>query len=95
MKIVHNIICGIKEEIHGAMSYAERYLEYKASKPDWAKRFAEMAQQELVHADYLGQIGQEKISALPWMSEDDKDAWEHCNSRVAEKTAVVKLMLSK
>ena len=83
------------EELDGAKKYAEKYIYYANSKPDWAKAYAEMAKQELRHADLLHQMYQEAFNDMRWVSDEDKDMWEKGVNHKAEVTALVELMLSK
>ena len=95
MKTVHKMKCEIEEETDSAMEYAEKYLEYKNSKPNWANMYQEMAKQELTHADYLLAIATEAMSNIAWIPESDKEAFDKCQKRSMEKAAMVKLMLSR
>lgn len=87
MEMIHDEMCGAKE-------YALKYVEYKNSKPNWARMYDEMAEAELKHADYLSQMAQEYFDDLAWKSEDSKIEWEHCKNKMTEKTALVKMILS-
>lgn len=87
MEMIHDEMCGAKE-------YALKYIEYKSKKSDWARMYMEMAEAELTHADYLSQMAQEYFDELAWKSEDQKIEWEHCKAKTAEKTALVKMILS-
>lgn len=95
MKKVDKYVDGICDELHGAMCYAEKYIEYKNTNPQWARMYSEMANNELSHADNLKTIGEADITALSWISDDDKEKWEKCMTKFADKYALVKLMLSK
>jgi hypothetical protein len=83
------------DELEGAYKYAEKYIYYANSNPEWAKMYAEMAKQELHHADMLHKIYQDAFNDMRWVSDEDKDAWEKCVNHKAEVTALVELMLSK
>lgn len=95
MKKIKRYICAIKDELEGAMEYAEKYICYKQTKPQWAKMYADMAAAELTHAHNLHTMGTEAMTELSWIPEKDKECWEHCIAKMAEKEAMVKLMLSK
>lgn len=95
MRIIHMYVDLIDEELDGAKEYAERYLEYKQSKPQWSKMCAEMASDELKHAEYIREIGQQTIDGLSWVPEDTSDAWNSCVRHFGERSALVRLMLSK
>ena len=95
MKTIHKMRCEIEDEAESAMNYAEKYLEYKNSKPNWATMYSEMAKQELTHADYLLTIAKEAMSGIAWIPEEDKEAFDKCQKRALEKSAMTKLMLSR
>lgn len=95
MKKIEKMIYEIKDEIHGAKRYAEKYIEHKATHPDWARMYHDMAEQEIQHAENLRVIGQGVINGLAWVSEEDKEAWTICGNCTAEKVALVRLMLQK
>lgn len=83
------------DELEGAQKYAEKYIYYANSKPEWAKMYSEMAKQELHHADMLHKIYQEAYDDMRWVSEEDAEMWEKCIDHKAEVAALVELMLSK
>lgn len=95
MKTIHKMRCLIEDEVDSAMDYAEKYLEYKNSKPSWASMYSEMAKQELTHSEYLTTIATEAMSDIAWIPEEDKEAFDKCQKRAMEKNAMVKLMLSR
>ena len=95
MRKVEKWIKHIEDEIHGALSYAEKYVFFKNSKPQWASMYSEMAMQELNHAENLRMIGQAMMDELAWVPEEDTQAWENSIYKAAEKVALVKMMLSK
>lgn len=95
LKVIKYYIDGIKDELKGALEYAEKYVCYKKENPSWAKMYADMANAELMHASYLQTMGDEHISDLSWVPQDDRDAWNSCLRCAAEKMGMVKLMLSK
>lgn len=95
MKRTEKAIKEIHEELHGACKYAENYLFFADSHPDWAKMYHEMALQELGHAEALYKIGTAMMHELKWVSEQDQEDWEELAGKLAEKTAWIKMMLSK
>ena len=95
MKKIHKMIKCIKEELEGAEMYAEKYIIYKTSKPEWSRMYAEMATDELDHAESLHEMGDEWMKTLSYIPEEDKEYWEHCGAKLAERTAQVKLLLTK
>ena len=95
MKKIYKMIEHIKDELCGACNYAEKYIIYKNSKPEWSRLYAEMASDELEHALTLHKMYDEWIKSLSYVKEEDSEAWEHCGAKVAEKVAEVRLLLSK
>jgi len=95
MKKIEKMIDHIKDEIKGAFAYAEKYVIYKNTKPEWARTYADMATDELDHAQELHSMYDEWMTTLSYIPEDDKEAWEHCGAMMAEKVAEVRLLLSK
>lgn len=94
MKMIDSFMKSINEEIDGAMDYADKYVELKAEKPKWASAYHDMAANELTHAEHLLTMAKEHVSALGWISEETKDNWSKCQSKAAEKTAMIKMMLN-
>lgn len=47
------------EEVKGAMHYAKCALKYKQECPTFAKRYFEMANDEMRHGDYLYKMAEE------------------------------------
>lgn len=94
MKRMEKAIKEVHEELHGACKYAENYIFFANSHPEWAKMYHDMAMQELDHASMDYRIGTEMMNELKWVDEDSKAAWQELGNKLAEKTAWVKLMLS-
>lgn len=95
MKKVEHYKNMLMEEVEGAKMYAEYYIAYKNTSPQWAKMFASMARDELQHANYIETISQEAVSKMAWVPEEDQEKWERCLKKKAETVALVELMLSK
>jgi hypothetical protein len=95
MRVIHMYLDLIDEELDGAKEYAERYLEYKSSKPQWSKMCAEMASDELKHSEYIKEIATQTMNDLPWVPAETKDRWDTCMRHYGERVAMVRLMLSK
>ena len=95
MKKIDKYIEQVKEEVQDAMHYAERYVMFKNTRPQFARMYHEMAENELMHSDYLCTIGQTMIDEFAYTPEDDLDAWDAMVAHTAEQKAIVKLMLSK
>lgn len=95
LRIVGYYIEHIVDELDGAMEYAEMYISNKRTNPSWSKMYSEMANAELTHAKFLINMGDDYISGLSWVPEDDDEAWSKCTAKAYEKIAFIQLMLSK
>lgn len=95
MKVVRDRVDHIDEELSGAMEYAEMYVVYKETKPQWAQKYYEMASQELQHAENLRAIAQDVMNSIAYIPESDDELWKDKQKQHAEKKAMVKLLLSK
>lgn len=79
------------------MEYAESAVHYKDEYPELARTYAEMAEQELTHANKLHEfvvkfIAKARESAEPpkWMLE----MWEEEHKEIVEEVAKAKAMIS-
>lgn len=95
MKKYASEIC---EELEGAKSYAECYVDCKVrGNSNSATKFKEMATDELKHASYIHAMAahcieeMEKAISIP---ENISFEWQECNSEYACKAACVKQMLT-
>lgn len=95
MKVIKERVDHIEEEIQGAMEYAENYIVYRNTKPQWAQMYHDMAVQELNHAENLRAIAQEAMDAYSFIPEEDAEMWKDKQRAHAEKKAMVKLLLTK
>ena len=95
MDKVKKMKCHLEDEAKGAKKYAEKYIFYVDSKPEWAQMYALMAKQEAEHARHLHKMYQESVNEMRWVPEDAKEEWEHCVNAMNETLALVELMLSK
>lgn len=48
------------EELHGAKEYVKCALKYRETAPVWAKKYYDLAQDELRHADILYRMAEEQ-----------------------------------
>ena len=88
----------IKDELCSAKDYAEEYLTFK-SKDDstWAKRYEEMAHDELKHADYLHDRVVAEIDELSKVytpPEEMMEKWNADHKKYIEKAAWIRQMLT-
>ena len=95
MKLVEEYVDGVKDEAESAMDYAEHYLVYKSGLPQVSVIYADMAKQEIGHCENLINIGEQMISKIAYVPEDDKDTWMKTKKHALEKVNVVRFMLSK
>lgn len=98
LKMLHDHIEQIKEELEGAKDYGEKYLEAKA-KGDAARanRFKEMANDELRHATAVHEMtaqDMEQLKKVFPIPVEDSDQWEHAHKIFAEHMAWIKQMLA-
>ena len=88
----------IMDEICSAKEYAEEYLSYKAKgNANWAKRYEEMAHDELKHAGYLHDRVVEEIEELRKVytpPQNMLDKWEADHKEYVEKAAWIRQMLA-
>lgn len=88
----------ISEELDSAKEYAENHLMYKAKGNDeWSKRFFEMANDELKHADYLHDLAVEEIDELRKVytpPQEMLEKWDADHKKYVEKAAWIKQMLA-
>lgn len=88
----------IMDELDSAKEYAEEYLSYKAKgNPEWAKRYDEMAEDELKHASYLHDRVTEEIEELRKVytpPQEILEKWDADHKKYVEKAAWIKQMLA-
>lgn len=88
----------IMDELDSAKEYAEEHLSYKAKEnPEWAKRYEEMAHDELKHADYLHDRVVEEIEELRKVytpPQDMLNKWDADHKKYVEKAAWIRQMLA-
>ena len=96
MKIFRELVDEIKDELHGAKSYAKRATRYKTENPTMAKMYYDMANDELKHTDMLHAEAVraiEKQRAIETPPQYMLDRWDEEHAEYVEKAAKVKLML--
>ena len=98
MKMIHEKIENICEELEDALEYAEKYMVCKArGNLGHANKFKEMAHDELNHANMLHELYTadiEELNKVYTLTEEEEKAWEHCHKHFAEKVAMVRHILS-
>jgi ferritin len=97
VKIIKKISHQIKEEAEGAMEYAKCAVHYKDEYPDLARAYAEMAEQELGHANKLHDFvvkfiakARETVEPPKWMLE----MWDEEHREIVEEVAKAKAMIT-
>ena len=98
MERIGELVDGIYDEVDGAERYAKRALQAKADgEIAYAKTYAEMANQELGHADRLHDMAVSEIKLAEQQGREAPDGmrkvwdWEH--GRIVDKTAAVRNLL--
>lgn len=97
MKKIKCLVENIGEEVEDAEKYAVEAMRMKADDPELAKVYAELARQELGHADTLHNQAVRIIKAHKATGAETPPSmqiiwdWEH--SKIVDKTARIKLML--
>lgn len=98
MTKIKNLADEIMDELCSAKEYAEEYLSYKAKENTaWAKRYEEMAQDELKHAEYLHDRVIEEIEELRKVytpPQDMLEKWDADHKKYVEKAAWIRQMLA-
>ena len=94
MKEIKKPIDSIYDEIEGAKEYAEKYVILKNMDLSTARKYREMAEQEIAHAKTLQEITASFAEKVSWLPECDKEELDKVYAKRAECEAVVKLMLA-
>ena len=93
----------IMDELHSAKEYAEEYLTFKAKDDGsknygtWAKRYHEMAEDELKHANYIHERVVAEIEELKKVytpPQEMMEKWDADHKKYIEKAAWIKQMLT-
>ena len=95
MDKIRKMRCHLQDEYEGAQKYAEKYIFYANSKPEWAEIYAKMAKQEIEHARYLHKMYQESVNEMRWVPDSALEDWQQCVAEMSNTIALVELMLSK
>lgn len=86
------------EEVHDAMEYAKCYQENKSENSTLARKFMEIATDELKHAEYLHDMVHDEFEEL--MSKDMSleefisEMWTEKNNDYLDKIAKVRYILA-
>ena len=88
----------IKDELCSAKDYAEEYLYFKAKgSSEWTSRYKQMAEQELLHANYIHDRAVSEIEQLQKVytpPEDMLEKWNADHKEYVEKAAWIRQMLA-
>ena len=82
----------INEEIHGAEAYVKKAIDHKSLHAEIAKTYADMAAQELEHAQKLYDIGKKMIAEDP-QHDLLSTMWEWSRSMMDDGIMRVKAMM--
>lgn len=98
MKLIHEAIEHINEELEGAKEYIEKAIDSRAKgNTTRAEKYMEMGKDELKHAGYVRDFyiadieAVRKVYKLP---EEDEEKWEHAHKKILEHMATIKQMLT-
>lgn len=98
MKILHDYIEEIEDELEGAKEYAEKYVACKSKgNTGPANMYKEMSHDELKHAMYMYDFALsdiDQINSIYKMPVKDFDMWEAMKRKYAEHVALIRQMLS-
>ena len=97
MKIIKMISHQIHEEAEGAMDYAKMAVHYKEEYPELSRAYAEMAEQELSHANRLHDFVVKFINKVRETATPPKymlDMWEEEHKEIIEEVAKTKAMIA-
>ena len=96
MRVIKELVDHIKEEVEGAMEYANKYAEYKVLGSPRASTYKQMAYDELSHADKIHEFAVEEIQkarAVMTPPVEMEEKWEHEHKKFIEEVAKIKMML--
>lgn len=98
MTRIKQLVEQFEEELDGAKTYAECYVDYKSkNNTTWANRFKEMANDELKHAGYVHDLAVQEVNTLSEAIKvpvEMQENWKKAHTCYVEKAAWVKLMLT-
>jgi len=98
MRKIKKMVKAIDEEIEGAKTYAEQYLDCKAKdNSQWANKYKEMANDELKHAMYLHDFAVHEIEELSKVYTppvEMQKKWDESHKKYIEEVAWIKQMLT-
>ena len=86
----------VSEELDGAEHYARLAAEMKATHPEGASTFHEMAEQEMEHACTLCKAAEKHIAVLKddMTPAERETVWKWEKARVEDRKAKIKAMLN-
>lgn len=97
MKKIKALVDCIEEELEGAQHYAETYVELKAEdRSDWAKKFHNMAEDELHHAEINHDYAVTEIQKLREVfhpTADMEEKWDKAHVYYVDRASWIKKML--
>ena len=96
MRVIKELVDHIKEEVEGAMEYANKYAEYKVLGSPRASTYRQMAYDELSHADKIHEFAVEEIQkarAVMTPPVEMEEKWNHEHKKFIEEVAKIKMIL--
>lgn len=98
MKMIDKMLAHLNEEVDGAITYAEKYVEAKANgNTARANRYKEMANDELKHASFLREMTATDVQELKKvykMTDAEESGWDHGQNQLTERMALAMHILS-
>lgn len=98
MKYIAEYIDLLDEEIEGAKTYAEKYVQFKAENEiTWANKFKEMSNAELQHSTVIHEYLVQKINQLKTVYQaptEMQEIWDKKHAKYIERTAWIKQILT-
>lgn len=96
MRVIKELVDHIKDEVEGAMEYANKYAEYKVLGSPRASTYRQMAYDELSHADKIHEFAVEEIQkarAVMTPPAEMEEKWNHEHKKFIEDVAKIKMIL--
>jgi len=97
MRTIMELVEMIDDELAGAKTYAEKYVELKSRGDEWSSRFHKMSDAELEHATYIHDFTIDEIDRLEKVFKPTsamKEKWQKSHQEYVEKMAWIRQMLS-